>query len=173
MRASGSAVILRPMEHPSLASALPAPPAPRPLRVAFLCVQNANRSQMAEAWARLLGGGRIEVHSAGTQPGGLVHPKAIAAMAEVGYDLSSHVPKRVRDLPLVRFDAVASMGYRDTAPSIPAVWRETWAIPDPQHLPQEPFRAVRNLIGWRVHDMLLDLGIKPARSVFPFGTKVG
>lgn len=86
-------------------------------------------------------------------------------MAEVGYDLSAHAPKQVRDLPLVRFDAVASMGYQDAAPTLPAVWRETWAIPDSQHLPAEPFRAVRNLIGWRVYDMLLELGIKPDRSV--------
>lgn len=142
--------------------------APRPLRVVFVCIQNANRSQMAQAWARMLGGDRVEAFSAGSYPSGIVNPKAVGSMAELGYDMSGHASKPLDELPKVKFDALVGMGCGDTCPGLAAVCREEWAIPDPRHLPEAQFRAVRNLIGWRVYDLLLDMGVKPVRSVLPF-----
>lgn len=140
----------------------------QPLRIVFVCIQNANRSQMAEAWARLLGGDQVEVFSAGSCPSEAIHPRVVASMAGLGCDMAGHAPKSMQVLPDVKFDAVVGMGCGDACPSLRAVCREEWAIPDPRHLPDSQFRAVRNLIGWRVYDLLLDLGAKPVRSVLPF-----
>ena len=73
-------------------------------RLLFVCVENANRSQMAEAFARILGGADIEAYSAGSQPSGKVNPKAVKAMLELGYDLSVHGSKSLDELPEVSFD---------------------------------------------------------------------
>ena len=64
-----------------------------PKRVLFVCVENSNRSQMAEAFARIHGAGRVEAHSAGSRPSGRINPKAVEAMREVGYDLTAHASK--------------------------------------------------------------------------------
>jgi protein-tyrosine-phosphatase len=117
-----------------------------PLRVLFVCVENANRSQMAQAFARMLGGAEVEAWSAGSRPSGTVNPRAIAAMAEVGYDLAGHVSKSLADLPQVEFDLVATMGCGDECPLVRARRHEDWAIPDPRHLPPEEFRKVRDQI---------------------------
>lgn len=101
-------------------------------RVLFVCVENSNRSQMAEAFARLLGGAQVEAFSAGSQPSGVVNPKAIEAMREVAYDLSTHRSKSLDELPDVEFDFVATMGCGDKCPWIRARKRADWALPDPQ-----------------------------------------
>src|SRR5437867_2353320 len=115
-------------------------------RLLFVCVENSNRSQMAEGFARIHGGGTVEVYSAGSRPSGGLNPKAIEAMRELGYDLSGHVSKPLSDLPDVEFDFVATMGCGDECPSVRAKRREEWNIPDPKDLPPEGFRAVRDLI---------------------------
>ena len=89
-------------------------------RVLFVCVENSNRSQMAEAFARLHGGGRIEAYSAGSRPSGRVSPKAITAMREVGYDLTSHRSNGLQEIPEVEYDVVATMGCGDECPSVSA-----------------------------------------------------
>ena len=122
----------------------------RPLRVLFVCIENSNRSQMAEAFARMLGGDRVEAYSAGSRPSGVVNPKAVQAMAELGYDLTKHDSKSLDDLPKGEFDFVATMGCGDACPNIPAKTRDDWAIPDPKHLPPEEFREVRDLIRSKV-----------------------
>ena len=127
-------------------------------KVLFVCVENANRSQMAEAFARLHGGEGVEAFSAGSRPGGVVNPKAIAAMAELGYDLSRHGSKSLDELPAdVEFDFVATMGCGDACPLVRARRREDWAIPDPKQLAPEAFRAVRDDIEARVKVMLESL----------------
>ena len=115
-------------------------------RLLFVCVENSNRSQMAEAFARMLGGDQVEAYSAGSRPSGVVNPKAIAAMKELGYDLSAHGSKSLDELPDVEFDFVATMGCGDACPWIPAKHRADWSIPDPKYLEPEQFRIVRNLI---------------------------
>lgn len=133
-----------------------------PLRVLFVCVENSNRSQMAQAFAQMLGGKQLEAYSAGSRPSGIVNPKAIAAMRELGYDLATHQSKSLADLPGVTFDLVATMGCGDSCPSIPARRRVDWAIPDPRHMSPEDFRAVRDLIRSQVQQALTDLGVTVA-----------
>jgi protein-tyrosine-phosphatase len=128
-------------------------------RVLFVCVENANRSQMAEAFARMLGGEQVEAYSAGSRPSGVVNPKAVEAMRELGYDLAAHGSKSLDDLPAVEFDFVATMGCGDVCPFVRARQREDWAIPDPKHMPPDEFRAVRDLIRDKVRAALSGLGL--------------
>ncbi|MDX2128042.1 MAG: arsenate reductase ArsC [Chloroherpetonaceae bacterium] len=124
-------------------------------RVLFVCIENSNRSQMAEAFARMHGGSTLEAFSSGSKPSGKVNPKAIAAMQELGYDLAKHHSKALTEIPDVEYDFVATMGCGDECPFIRAKQREDWAIPDPKHLEPEEFRKVRDLIESKVKDMLL------------------
>lgn len=126
-----------------------------PLRVVFVCVENSNRSQMAEAFARMHGG--VEAYSAGSMPSGRVHPKAIAAMKELGYDLSRHESKSLAHLPAVEFDAAVTMGCGDACPALAARRRIDWEIPCPKEMPPEEFAGVRDLIGERVRELLASL----------------
>jgi protein-tyrosine-phosphatase len=126
-------------------------------RVLFVCVENANRSQMAEAFARMLGGAAVEAYSAGSRPSGSVNPRAIEAMRELGYDLSAHRSKSLDELPELAFDFVATMGCGDACPMVRARQRADWSIPDPKHLPADEFRVVRDLIRDRVQTMLDEL----------------
>jgi protein-tyrosine-phosphatase len=126
-------------------------------RVVFVCVENANRSQMAEAFARLYGAGRVEAYSAGSRPAGRVNPKAVEAMRELGYDLERHQSKALADLPDVEYDVAVTMGCGDECPNLRAKEREDWNLPDPKALPPEQFRAVRDLIGEKVKMLLARL----------------
>jgi arsenate reductase len=129
-------------------------------RVLFVCVENSNRSQMAEAFARLLGGDVVEAFSAGSRPSGVINPKAIAAMQELGYDLSAHGSKSLDELPDVQFDFVATMGCGDECPYIRARTRTDWALPDPKHMSPEEYRGVRDQIREHVRAMLAELGVR-------------
>jgi arsenate reductase len=126
-------------------------------RVLFVCVENSNRSQMAEAFARLHGGGRIEAYSAGSRPSGHVNPKAVEAMRERGYDLAAHGSKSLADIPDAEYDAAVTMGCGDECPLVRARRREDWQIPDPRDLGPEEFRQVRDLIERKVRELLADL----------------
>ena len=126
-------------------------------RLLFVCVENSNRSQMAEAFARQLGAGRIEAFSAGSRPSGEINPRAIAAMAELGYDLTSHRSRSVEDIPPGWYDAVITMGCGDACPWVPAGRREDWALPDPRAMGPAEFNAVRDEIGRRVATLITDL----------------
>ncbi len=128
-------------------------------RVLFVCVENANRSQMAEAFARILGGAAVEAYSAGSRPSAMVNPKAVEAMRELGYDLSAHRPKSLDELPEMEFDFVATMGCGDACPMVRAKQRADWSILDPKDLPSDEFRAVRDLIRDKVRAMLAELGV--------------
>jgi protein-tyrosine-phosphatase len=132
-------------------------PANSTKRVLFVCVENSNRSQMAEAFARRLGQGKIEACSAGSRPSGRVNPRAIEFMREIGYDLSTHQSKGLEALPDVEFDMVVTMGCGDECPVIRARRRQDWAIPDPKGLPPDEFRAVRDLIERKVRELLESL----------------
>ncbi len=132
------------------------------LRVLFVCVENSNRSQMAEAFARLHGGDRVEAWSAGSRPSGLINPKAVAAMRERGYDLSTHASKSLDEIPAVEFDAAVTMGCGDACPLVRARVREDWQIPDPRAMGTEEFRGVRDLIETRVKGLLARLAATAA-----------
>jgi protein-tyrosine-phosphatase len=125
-------------------------------RVLFVCVENANRSQMAEAFARIHGGNRVEAFSAGSRPSGLINPKAVRFMAELGYDLAAHDSKSLDQVD-GEFDAVVTMGCGDSCPWIPAKRREDWALPDPKHMDDADYRVVRDDISARVKALIESL----------------
>lgn len=141
-----------------MSSTLANPGGTRPLRVLFVCIENSNRSQMAEAFAREIGGARVEAFSAGSKPSGRVNPRAIEAMREKGCDLTKQGSKALTDLPAVEFDAAVTMGCGDACPNVRAREREDWNIPDPREMPPEEFRGVRDLIEARVRSLLGRLG---------------
>lgn len=120
----------------------------------FVCVENSNRSQMAEAFARIHGGDQVHAYSAGSRPSGKINPKAIDAMAEVGYDLSSHRSIGLTEIPDLEYDCAVTMGCGDSCPHLRALRREDWQIPDPRDLPEEEFREIRNLIERKVKELL-------------------
>jgi arsenate reductase (thioredoxin) len=127
-------------------------------KLLFVCVENSNRSQMSEAFARIHGGKDVEAFSAGSKPSGKVNPKAIAAMKELGYDLSTHQSKSLDQVKeKAPFDAVVTMGCGDACPWMPAKQFVDWQIPDPKHMDEEDFRQVRSLIEGKVKDLLQQL----------------
>jgi arsenate reductase (thioredoxin) len=126
-------------------------------RVIFVCVENSNRSQMAEAFARIHGGDRVEAFSAGSSPSGRINPKAVEAMREVGYDLTGHASKGLDDFNGKPFDAAVTMGCGDECPLVLAVSRVDWQIPDPKEMPPDRFRQVRDLIERKVKELLATL----------------
>jgi protein-tyrosine-phosphatase len=123
-------------------------------RLLFVCVENSNRSQMAEAFARIHGGAKVEAYSAGSRPSGKINPKAVESMHEVGYDLSKHQSKSLSGIPDIEYDFVATMGCGDECPFVRAKQREDWNIPDPKNLPPDEFRRVRDMIEKRVKELL-------------------
>ncbi|BCT93900.1 low molecular weight phosphotyrosine protein phosphatase [Lysobacter helvus] len=125
-------------------------------RVLFVCIENSNRSQMAEAFARMIGGADVDALSAGSAPSGVINPKAIRAMSELGYDLTTHGSKSLDEIS-GEFDAVVTMGCGDSCPWVPAKRREDWALPDPKHLEGDEYRAVRDDIRERVRALLASL----------------
>jgi arsenate reductase len=125
-------------------------------RVLFVCIENSNRSQMAEAFARMHGGDAVEALSAGSAPSGRINPKAVRFMAERGYDLTAHVSKSLDDIT-GEFDAVVTMGCGDACPWVPAKRREDWALPDPRDMDDDGYRAVRDDIEARVRVLLAAL----------------
>jgi arsenate reductase (thioredoxin) len=128
-----------------------------PLRLLFVCVENSNRSQMAQAFATMHGEANVEVFSAGSRPSGVVNAKAIEAMRELEYDLTTHVSKSLQEVPDVEWDFVATMGCGDDCPLVRTKRREDWSIPDPKHLPPEEFRNVRDLIESKVKAALAEI----------------
>jgi arsenate reductase len=122
-------------------------------RVLFVCVENANRSQMAEAFARIHGGDAVEALSAGSRPSGVINPKAVRFMAELGYDLTVHGSKSLDEVD-GEFDAVVTMGCGDSCPWVPAKRREDWQLPDPKHMDDADYRVVRDDIAARVRALL-------------------
>ena len=122
--------------------------------VLFVCVENSNRSQMAEAFARMHGGGRVDAMSAGSRPSGRINPKAIEAMKELGYELTTHTSKGLEAFNGMTVDVAVTMGCGDECPLVLAARREDWQIPDPRAMSPEEFRGVRDLIRRKVVELL-------------------
>jgi protein-tyrosine-phosphatase len=123
-------------------------------KLLFVCIENSNRSQMAEAFAKMHGKDRVEAFSAGSHPSGRINPKAIEAMNEAGYDLTGHSSKSSDDFKEYSFEYVVTMGCGDECPFIPAVHRVDWDIPDPRNMDKDEFRKVRDLIEEKVKQLL-------------------
>jgi arsenate reductase len=126
-------------------------------RVLFVCVENSNRSQMAEAFARIHGAGKVEAFSAGSRPSGRVNPMAVEAMKELGYDLTAHTSKGLEGFNGQEFDAAVTMGCGDECPLVLARRRVDWRLPDPRDMTPDQFRGVRDLIEAKVKELLATL----------------
>jgi arsenate reductase len=127
-------------------------------KLLFVCIENSNRSQMSQAFAIINGGDRFEAYSAGSKPSGIVNPKAIAAMKELGYDLSTHDSKSLDEVnAYAPFDAVVTMGCGDACPWMPSKRFVDWVIPDPKHMEPKEFNEVRGYIEGKVKGLIAEL----------------
>lgn len=131
--------------------------------VIFLCVHNAGRSQMAMGWMQHLAGDRIEVMSGGSDPGSQVNPSAVAAMDEVGIDISSSYPKPWTDETLGAADVIVTMGCGDACPVIPGKRYLDWELDDPAGKDVTQVRPVRDDIEQRVRGLMAELEVEPVR----------
>jgi protein-tyrosine-phosphatase len=128
-------------------------------KVVFVCVHNSGRSQMAEAFTAKLGAGKVIAESAGTEPGKGLNPQAVAAMQEIGYDMSGHYPK-VMTLEMVESaDRIITMGCGVDAGTCPATFvpSEDWGLEDPKDKPIEKVREIRDQIEARVKKLIDEL----------------
>jgi arsenate reductase (thioredoxin) len=127
-------------------------------KILFVCIENSNRSQMAEAFAKMHGGENVDAYSAGSKPSGIVNPKAIAAMKDMGYDLTTHHSKSLEEIKAnAPFDIVITMGCGDACPWMPAKKFIDWQIPDPKNMQPKEFNVVRDLIGAKVKELIAEL----------------
>lgn len=125
--------------------------------VLFVCVHNAGRSQMAAGLLQRLAGDRIEVRSAGTQPADRINPAAVAAMNEIGIDITSATPKILTGEAVETSDVVITMGCGDTCPYFPGVSYRDWKLDDPAGQPIEVVRRIRDDIADRVRALIAEL----------------
>lgn len=127
--------------------------------VLFLCVHNAGRSQMALGWFNHLAGERAVAWSGGSEPGSEINPSAVAAMAEVGIDVTGEFPKPWTDEIVRAADVVVTMGCGDACPFYPGKRYEDWALEDPAGQGVEAVRPIRDEIRERVAELLKSLDI--------------
>ena len=136
--------------------------APRP-SVLFVCVHNAGRSQMGAAFLAHLSGGLVEVRSAGSAPAGSVNPAVVAAMEEVGIDISAETPKILTTDAVRSSDVVITMGCGDACPVFPGKRYLDWRLDDPAGQGVEAVRPIRDAIEQRVRGLLAELGVPRVR----------
>lgn len=125
--------------------------------VLYVCVHNAGRSQMAAGFTTALSGGAVEVRSAGSMPAEQINPTAVAAMAEVGIDITAERPKVLTTDAVRASDAVITMGCGDACPIFPGKRYEDWALEDPAGQGIEAVRPIRDEIRRRVEALLAEL----------------
>jgi arsenate reductase len=123
-------------------------------KVLFVCVENSCRSQIAEAFGKIYGKDKIEAYSSGSKPSGIVNPKAIQSMKEVGYDLSTHDSKSLQEIPQEEYEYAITMGCGDECLLVKAKHRADWEIPDPKHMEPEEFNKIRDLIEEKVKNLI-------------------
>jgi arsenate reductase (thioredoxin) len=136
---------------------------PRP-SVLFVCVHNAGRSQMAAGWLTALAGDAIEVRSAGSAPAGTINPSAVAAMAEVGIDITRAAPKILTPEAVRSSDVVITMGCGDACPFYPGKRYEDWVLDDPAGLGVEAVRPIRDALRGKIERLVADLLEGPASA---------
>jgi len=125
--------------------------------VLFVCVHNAGRSQMAAGYLQRLAGDRIEVLSAGSEPGDQVNPAAVQAMAEAGIDIATERPKLLSARAVRAADVVVTMGCGDKCPFYPGRRYEDWVLEDPAGLGVEAVRPIRDEIRRRVEQLVAEI----------------
>lgn len=132
--------------------------------VLFVCVHNAGRSQMAAGFLTHLSGDRIEVRSAGSAPADEINPAAVAAMAEIGIDISGGNPKVLTVDAVQASDVVITMGCGDTCPVFPGKSYRDWVLDDPAGQGLDAVRPIRDEIRSRVEALIVELTAQPSRS---------
>jgi len=130
--------------------------------VLFVCVHNAGRSQMAAGFLRELGGGAVEVRSAGSMPGDRINPVAVEAMREVGIDIADQQPRVLTPAAVEASDVVVTMGCGDACPYYPGTRFEDWELDDPAGRDLDAVRTIRDEIHARVVALLESLGVATA-----------
>ena len=128
--------------------------------VLFVCVHNAGRSQMAAGFLKELAGDRIEVRSAGTQPGDQVNPSAVAAMGEIGIDISQNFPKKLTDESVKDSDYIITMGCGDECPYFPGKTYLDWPLDDPAGQGLEAVRPIRDEIKKKIEALIAEIDTK-------------
>lgn len=123
-------------------------------KILFVCIENSNRSQMAQAFAKIHGHDKVEAFSAGSNPSGKINSKAIEAMKEIGYNLTTHQSKSLDNIPQIQWDYLIGMGCGDKCPYVLTKNRIEWDIPDPKNMDKDKFRKVRDLIERQVKELL-------------------
>ncbi len=129
--------------------------------VLFLCVHNAGRSQMAAGWLQHLAGDTVTVYSGGSEPASEINAAAIAAMAEVGIDITANSPKRWTDEIVQAADVVITMGCGDACPIFPGTRYEDWELDDPAGRDVAAVRPIRDDIRRRVEHLMATLQLAP------------
>jgi arsenate reductase (thioredoxin) len=124
------------------------------IKILFVCVENARRSQMAQGFAEAPGKRKLEVYSAGSRPASQIDPVVVEVMKEKGIDLSGKKPKGLNDLPPVEMDYLVTMGCEETCPAVPAVKIIEWQIPDPKGKPVHEIRRIRDILETKVKTLL-------------------
>ena len=125
--------------------------------VLFVCVHNAGRSQMAAGYLKALGGDRVEVRSAGSEPKDQINPVAVEAMAEEGIDITGNAPKLLTVDAVKESDVVITMGCGDACPIFPGKRYEDWELDDPAGQDLEAVRPIRDEIRRRIEQLLREL----------------
>jgi len=128
------------------------------LKIVFVCIENARRSQMAQGFAEFFGGGKVEVHGAGSRPSSSIDPLVIEVMKEKGIDLSEKQPKSLNDLSPIEMDYLITMGCEETCPAVLTKKIIEWDIPDPKGKPIDVIREVRDLIEKKVKKFIEEIG---------------
>ena len=125
--------------------------------VLFVCVHNAGRSQMAAGYLRAMGGERVRVLSAGSEPAETLNPQAVAVMAEEGIDIADNSPALLKPDEVKASDVVITMGCGDACPVFPGIRYEDWPLDDPAGLELEDVRTIRDTIKSRVRHLVNEL----------------
>jgi protein-tyrosine-phosphatase len=125
--------------------------------VLFVCVHNAGRSQMAAGFLRDIAGDRIEVRSAGSMPADRINPTAVAAMAELGIDITAEQPKVLTTEAVQASDVVITMGCGDACPFFPGTRYEDWKLEDPAGQDIDAVRPIRDEIRRRIERLVGEL----------------
>ncbi len=125
--------------------------------ILFVCIENSNRSQMAEAFAKIYGRGIVNAYSAGTKSSGIINAKAIESMRMKGYDLTLHKSKSIDNFRTMKIDYLVTMGCGDECPFLVGEHREVWDIPDPRDLKMKDFNVVRDLIELKVKQLIIKI----------------
>lgn len=125
-------------------------------KIAFVCIGNSCRSQMAEGFAREYGADMFDIYSAGTNPAPKIKPNAVKVMEEIGIDISEQYPKKLAEIPS-ELDILITMGCGVECPFIPCDYRKDWGLEDPAGKPIDVFRDTRDIIEKKVKELIKEV----------------